>query len=119
MKLRTLHEAKYKAPPAPPSTRMPDHLRTKHGLAQHAKDWSDKMRDAIWHAWIAVWDKTEEELESFYMELEGLPEVQKLMSEIPHEDVKPMYDNAFDEILARFMDDAREDIEYEQQDDEW
>jgi hypothetical protein len=30
-----------------------------------------------------------------------------------------MYDNMLDEILARFMDDAREDIEYEQEGEDW
>jgi trehalose-6-phosphate synthase len=119
MKLKTILEAKYEAPPSPPSTRMPEYLRTKHGLKQHLEDWADKVRDAIWHAWIAVWNKTEEELETFYMEIEGNQEVQKLMSQIPHEDVKPMYDNMLDEILARFMDDAREDIEYEQEGEDW
>jgi hypothetical protein len=118
MKLRTLFEAKYDAPLEPSQERLPDHLRTKHGIKQHMDGWKESLREVIWSRW---WQNasgaTEEDLESFVMELESDPEVQRMFTKVPHVDMYTAYQNLYDQVVANFQEDAMEDIEYNQEED--
>lgn len=122
MKIRQILEVKYVAPPEKEiGPKLPEELRTKHGLRIFLRDWKEKMREALWNEWM-VGEYEDASFEDFYQNVVHytpgrIRDVQKEFPNVPQ--LEEVYDEAFGEVIMQMEQDVEKDKKYAEHDEEW
>ena len=110
MRLEDVFEAKYAKPPVKhEEPKIPEHLRTKHGLNVFLREWKEKLRSELWAHWMTNYY---EDVESFYEYVRGyLPgKIRDIVQKDVPSQFDELFDNAFDEVFEEMQSDLEEEI---------
>lgn len=119
MKLKQLLEVRYDVPKDKPipQPKAPEAFRTKHGFTMFLRGWKEKVREALWHEWMAI---EHDSYDDFVQQVEGtIPQtIHNLYREVPRQFLE-VAEETFSNILDDMRDDIEEEIANREEEDNW
>lgn len=115
VKIRKIIEANYVEPPMK-RPKLPEHLRTKHGLRMFLEDWKEKASGVLWGEWMTG---TYNSYEDFVYGIEYMTpgRITELYLDVP-EQLIDVFEKALGEVLGNMRNDIEEEIA-NREDEEW